>query len=129
MAIGNWEPEAPKTKLTVNMLTPALSLTDPDSFPAEAPAAINALKPFANSFALQWEDVLAQLSDEQLISLIRFFTLAESQWSDWHGGDRNPVIWLCKALKKRGLFPDKELTAWIKNNSDNRFLPYGNALG
>ena len=40
----------------------------------------------------------------------------------------SPVIWLCRELKKRGAFPDPELIQWIKENTDNKFLPYGNLL-
>jgi hypothetical protein len=61
------------------------------------------------------------------VALIRFFTRAEMAFAAWKGGDRSPVIALAAELKRRGDFPDG-LTAWIRANSDNRFLPYGSLL-
>jgi len=75
-----------------------------------------------------WKTVATQLNDEQITALIRFFTLAEKQLSGWEAGSKSPVIWLCRELKKRGLFPDRTLIKWIKAHSDNKFLPYGNPL-
>ena len=37
------------------------------------------------------------------------------------------MIPLVRELKRRGAYP-AELTAWIKANTDNRFLPYGNLM-
>ena len=67
------------------------------------------------------------LTDDELISLIRFFTLAEMQLTGWDAGKLSPVIYLVKILKNRsGL--DPELRRWIKANTDNRYLPNGAAL-
>ena len=38
-----------------------------------------------------------------------------------------PVIPLVAELKRRGDYPN-DLTAWIKANTDNRFLPYGSLM-
>jgi len=75
-----------------------------------------------------WLDQLGEMPDAEMVALVRFFTLAESQLPGWEAGSKSPVIWLCRLLKKRGLFPDKELITWIKENSQNKFLPYGNPL-
>ena len=75
-----------------------------------------------------WLKAAPALSDQQLINLVRFFTVAEMQLSGWEAENLSPVIWLCRTLKSRGLFPDKALTAWIKANSSNKFIPYGNLL-
>jgi hypothetical protein len=42
-------------------------------------------------------------------------------------GPKSPVIALARALRKRGEYPD-DLTAWIKVNTDNRFLPHGSLM-
>lgn len=76
----------------------------------------------------EWFKVSADLEQHTIVHLIRFFTLAETQLSGWEAGSKSPVIWLCRELKKRGAFPDAELIAWIKDNTDNKFLPYGNIL-
>ena len=75
-----------------------------------------------------WFKVSADLEQHTLVHLIRFFTLAEAQLTGWEAGSKSPVVWLCRELKKRGAFPDAELIAWIKDNTDNKFLPYGNLL-
>lgn len=75
-----------------------------------------------------WAVAADKLTSDTIKQLIKFFTLAEVQLADWHGGDKSPVIWLVKILKQRGEFPDKPLTLWIRANTSNRFLPHGNAL-
>ncbi|MBU3070972.1 hypothetical protein KOI40_14200 [Aestuariicella sp. G3-2] len=72
-----------------------------------------------------WIKTAESLSDEQVIHLVKFFTLAEMQLSGWEAGAESPVIGLVKALRLRKSPPDKELLLWIKSNSDNRFLPNG----
>ena len=64
------------------------------------------------------------LADEDLIHLVRLYTLAEGRGAGWKAGAKSPVIALCRMLRRRGAWP-ADLTAWIKANSDNRFLPYG----
>jgi len=74
-----------------------------------------------------WAGIMGDLTDAQIYALIRFFTLVEEH-SGWEAGSKSPVVWLCRELKQRSLFPDKELTQWIKGHSANKFLPYGNPL-
>jgi len=76
----------------------------------------------------EWLKVSPELEQHTIVHLVRFFTLAEAQLSGWEAGSKSPVIWLCRELKNRGAFPDAELIAWIKENTDNKFLPYGNLL-
>lgn len=67
------------------------------------------------------------LGNDELICLIRFFTLAEMQLTGWDGGKYSPVIYLVRILKSRAGF-DSELRRWIKSHTDNRFLPNGAVL-
>ena len=71
-----------------------------------------------------WFQVSDSLSDDEIIDLMRFFTVAESL-PGWEAGDKSPVIYLGKVLKKRGAGINKELLLWIKANSNNQFLPHG----
>lgn len=64
------------------------------------------------------------LQSEEIVALVRFFTLAEQQLSGWEAGKDSPVIPLVKLLKQRGEFTS-ELRKWIKQSSDNRYLPNG----
>lgn len=73
----------------------------------------------------EWLAVEGELSNGEIISLIKFFTIAEMKLQDWSGEKTSPVIWLSKLLRKRGQSIDKDLLRWIKANSDNKFLPYG----
>lgn len=72
-----------------------------------------------------WQSACESLDNQQIHHLIRFFTLAEMQLSGWEAGDKSPVISLVKILKSRDAFPEKDFIRWIKQNTDNRFLPYG----
>ena len=71
-----------------------------------------------------WHTVARALSNDELIALIRFFTVAESL-PGWQAGNQSPVIWLNQVLKQRGVKLDRTLLQWIKAHSDNRFLPHG----
>ena len=73
-----------------------------------------------------WKAAAVELEADRLVSLIRLYTLAE-RLPGWEAGPRSPVIPLAAELKKRGEYPD-DLTAWIKANTDNRFLPYGSLM-
>lgn len=74
-----------------------------------------------------WAQQGEELADDRVLALIRFFTLAEATLPGWEAGDASPVIPLAAVLKRRGSYP-ADLTAWIRANSDNRFLPYGNLM-
>jgi hypothetical protein len=73
-----------------------------------------------------WKAAASELDTEQLIALVHLYTVAE-RLPGWEAGARSPVIPLAAELKKRGDYPD-DLTAWIKANTDNRFLPYGSLM-
>jgi len=71
-----------------------------------------------------WLTACDPLTSNELIALIRFFTVAENL-PGWQCGEKSPVIWLTRMIKKRGEKLDKELLLWIRTHSNNRFLPYG----
>ena len=74
-----------------------------------------------------WVEAAQNLSTQDLIVLIRLFTLGEGQFSGWQAGAKSAVVKLVRVMKQRGeMTPD--LTAWIKANSDNRFLPHGDLM-
>lgn len=76
----------------------------------------------------QWPPLVSQLSQDELVQLVKFFTLIEVQLSGWQAGHKSPVIAINRELKKRGHKLDKELLMWIRKNSDNRFIPNGALL-
>ena len=71
-----------------------------------------------------WRATGEALQDGELIHLIRFFAVAENL-PGWEAGVKSPVIPLAKVLRKRGVRLDRELLQWLREVSDNRFLPYG----
>ncbi len=73
----------------------------------------------------QWFAAAESLDEEQIVHLIRFFTLAEMQLSGWQAGSESPVVWLAKVLRQRKAPLDKSMLLWIRANSDNRFIPNG----
>ena len=131
MSVGVWNPggggelvvSAELLKEVVSVVREADLAQLGTSLPADFIAGKNTLmKQEAAAFA-----PAADLADEDLELLIRFFTLAEMQLSGWEGGKKNPVIYLVKILKDRGAFTP-ELRKWVKGNTDNRYLPNGAVL-
>lgn len=132
MSVESWDPGAGSVSLNedrIERLLGAAAHLDRPRFGLDAEAA-GELAPLARHAAggrVDWAVAAAGLDDEQIVALIRLFTLAEASLSGWEGGDASPVIPLAGELKRRGRYP-AELTAWIRANSDNRFLPYGNLM-
>jgi len=129
MAIEVWEPKQPAgvtleqlTALSAQMVDADLSdlgtVLDKESIKRDATLMTQTEE--------SWE-VAAALSDDDIVVLIRFFTLAEMQLAGWEAGKRSPVVPLVKILKSRGVFTP-ELRKWVKANTDNRYLPNGAAL-
>lgn len=124
-----WSPASNDESVPITALREALEIMQTEAFPKAPPATVKALQTWMNRPNSQWSDTLSSFDAEQLNNLVRFFTLAEATWSDWFGGDKNPAIWASKELKKHQAFPDKAFIEWIRANSENRFIPYGNVLG
>lgn len=71
-------------------------------------------------------DATEVLPIEDILVLIRLFTLVEVL-PGWEAGPKSPVIALVKLLKRRNAW-GAETRKWIKQNTDNRYLPYGSAM-
>ncbi len=71
-----------------------------------------------------WTSACAELADDDLLHLIRFFTVAETL-PGCEAAEKSPVIPIAKLLRKRGQRIDKDLLQWIRASNPNRFLPYG----
>jgi len=135
MTTGTWDPGSKTSKLDVNI--------DPALLQRFLVLAVNnQLSDLANNideqdksqFAImqadltQWKNAVNDYSETQLIALIRFFTLIEMALPEWAAGAKSPVISINKILKSRGHKLEKEMLLWIKQNSDNRFIPNGAPL-
>ncbi|WP_288132679.1 hypothetical protein [Microbulbifer sp.] len=132
MSVGAWEPNNQASANTADkpidhallmriVETMSSGTEQLDNLDTEITAA-NWLSGLA---ATQWLKEAENWSDEQIWMLIRFFTLAEMQLSDWQGGAESAVIPLAKALRQRKAPLSREQLLWIRQHSDNRYLPYG----
>lgn len=133
MTVGAWDPNQSEQSMehTIDQqnLLAFIALSEQDQLEALEnhldDALIAASAPLMTLGKKQWFAAAESLSEEQIVHLIRFFTLAEMQLSGWQAGSESPVIWLTKVLRQRKAPLDKAMLLWIRANSDNRFLPNG----
>lgn len=76
-----------------------------------------------------WQTTFAPLEDDKLIALAEFYVLAEMDITGFESKDQNPAIWVFKYLKSEQRLPEKSVIKALKQATNNRFIPYGNALG
>ena len=129
MSVGTWNPSEQVTELSSPVLNELLAAATrpPDEDFGLAPADIERLAGSAHTNRVDWQTASEALHDDQVIALIRFYTLAEGRFPAWKAGSNSPVIVLAKALRARGAWHN-ELTTWIKGHTENRFLPYGSLM-
>ena len=132
MSVESWDPGGGGAALergTIARFVAASARLDAPRF-GLGPTEAGELAPLARhrpNVAGDWAAAAEGLGDADIERLIRLFTLAESRLSGWEAGDASPVIPLVRELKRRGAYP-RELHSWIKANTENRFLPYGNLM-
>ncbi len=133
MSVGAWDPSQAAGNdsfmIDQDQLNIFINLSDDDKL-GELEAhldsdTINAQAPLMTQSKERWFEAADALDNAQILSLIRFFTIAEMQLTGWEAGSKSPVIWLTKVLRQRKAPPDKSLLLWIRENSDNRFIPNG----
>ena len=128
MSIATWEPNAQKD-ISKQALTSFIQLSK-DNQLEQLTQFVPPNTVLEYSFIMKldghrWHSLCEAFSNEEIEHLIRFFTRAEMQLSGWEAGGKSPVIALVKLLKTRNAFPEKTFIRWIKQNTDNRYLPYG----
>ncbi len=128
MSISNWTPET-QTPSTINqaILQIMIKIGQEENPPLKQ---LSVADIDSNAYLMKkdhafWKNNTQSLESQQLISLIRFFTLAEDTYNDWQSGEQSPVIFLNKILKSKGERLDKATLLWIKAHSSNQFLPNG----
>ena len=139
MSTGTWDPSSNTSKLDINidpasladLLKRFLALAENNQL---GDLMIQMSEQDKSQFAIMqadlalWQNALSDYSEAQLIALIQFFTIVEMALSEWVAGAKSPVISINKILKSRGHKLDREMLMWIKQNSDNRFIPNGSPL-
>lgn len=133
MSVGAWEPSGEEIKTTAEIDATALPVLIKMSEAGQlndiqahlSGEQIMQYRPLMKIDVQKWQAAVEPLSSEHITHLIRFFTLAEMQLEGWEAGNDSPVIALNKVLKKRGDRLDKAMLMWIRENSNNRFIPNG----
>ncbi len=106
MAVETWDPGGESAGLTparlALLLKAARRLSEP-RFGLDAETA-GELAPVVRHSGgsrrgVDWSQAGAELSDDDLLQLIRLFTLAESALPGWEAGDASPVIPLAATLE------------------------------
>ena len=122
--VGSWEPDPPElSEVHRKILGVAIQAIGQPQLGLSA-VQQETIRQAARATAESWTNFAQEQSSDAIASWIRALTRAEMVLEGLELGDRSPVIALARLLKRRGDYPD-DLTAWVKANTDNRFLPYG----
>ena len=130
MSLGSWTPDTKKSQFTIDpsLLEKFIAISKSEQLESLTQQLndddIQQYAPLMQLPQEQWEQAGEAFSSNDIEDLIRFFTMAE-KLPGWEAGNQSPVIWLGKILKKRGIGINKTLSLWIKEHSENRFLPHG----
>lgn len=123
-SVGVWQPEeVPLTADALVRLSDACEFID-EPLLGLSSAEVAKWAGLMRLPAQDWAPLLAAEPDTRLVRLAKFFTVAEMRLPGWEAGARSPVVRIVAELRRRDAYPT-ELTAWIKANTTNRFLPYG----
>jgi glycerol-3-phosphate O-acyltransferase len=75
-----------------------------------------------------WLQAADALSNDKLVHLMKALAIAEMNIPGCSVAEKSPVIYLNRLLKQRGDSLMREDLLWIKQHSNNRFLPNGPVL-
>ena len=120
MSVDSWQPVSKPHSLDSDQLKKLLSLANEGT---DLTPELDWIQPFAQMDKAKWLEVAQTLSDSEIISLIKLFTQSESEAS-WDLGEKSAVIPLFKVLRKQSGI-DRELVQWVKEHTDNKYLPFG----
>ena len=134
MTVGSWEPNEKKTTANdeVNSELLACFIAATKKLPCE----LNTILPkeqlqqsqIIEASASAWQIAINEFSNKELVLLIQFFTVVEAQLPVWAAGAKSPAILINRELRRRGEKLNKEILLWIKDNTDNRFIPNGSPI-
>ena len=134
MTISSWDPNEKKTSANDQVDTELLAcfIAATKKLPCELDTILPS-EQLQQSQIIQastsaWQTAIAEFSNEELVLLIQFFTVIEAQLTSWTAGAKSPAILINKELRRRGEKLNKEILLWIKDNTDNRFIPNGSPI-
>jgi hypothetical protein len=128
--IGEWNPSATTTETeTLPSNDELRQLAAANGTPADVsePLRTRAASWIRND-QTEWEQAIAELEDAELIDVAFFYIRAEQTLSGFESGANNPAIRIFRYLKSQGRKPDKDTVRKMKAETDNRFIPHGDAL-
>ena len=125
--VGSWEPDEPALADVHRKILDAASKALGEPQLGLSAEQQNSIRQAVRASAESWRDFAQEQSSAEIINWIRALTRAEMTLTGFELGARSPVIALIRLLKQRGEYPD-DLTEWVKEHTDNRFLPYGSLL-
>ena len=122
--VGVWQPQdVPLNALTLVRLSDVADSLNETNLGLST-QEVAKWAPLMQCPADMWAPLLANETDTRLVRLVKSLTIAEMKLPGWEAGARSPVIGIVRELRRRNAYP-KELTAWIKAHTTNRFLPHG----
>ena len=128
MSIGSWTPTK-ETKIDRDFLIKAIHIAEQnllaslsDHISDEETVRYAAIMRLPQP---EWTSALEVFSNEHLRLLIRFFASAEMSLPGWEAGDTSPAIWANKLLRQRGERLGPEELLWLREHSNNRYIPNG----
>lgn len=124
--IEHWQPSAGLSEEHRSLLQLAHASLEKKDF-GLAKEEIDKLRTAVHSDRAAWMKFAEKESTETIVTWIRVLTVAEREISSLETGKRSPVLALISLLKQRDAVP-ADLFQWIKANTNNRFLPYGDLL-
>lgn len=129
MSIGNWTPTNPDAEIDSALLETGLTASRKGKLEELTQIlSLDQQTDLASQLRLPketWLIALEHYNSEQLKALLRFFVRAEMLVPGCEVGDQSPAIWANKLLRQRGDRLTKEDLLWIRENTNNRFIPNG----
>lgn len=134
MAVGEWQPGGERSLQAIEpqKLAALVALSQQEKLQRLAeqldPAQQKWLGAAMHSGDDAWTQAAGDCDDAELVHLIKALAVAEMQIPGCSVGAKSPVIALNRMLKQRGAKLGQDELAWIKEHSDNRFIPNGPVL-
>jgi hypothetical protein len=72
-----------------------------------------------------WYDIADSLAEEEIVALMKAFTIAEKTLKGWEAGSVSPVGWLGRKLVERNEVLADKVAKWVVSYTDNPYLPFG----
>jgi hypothetical protein len=134
MPIGEWQPEnsAQQTTIDTEKLEALIAISQRGELLELADQLGDDDQQWL-AFAMRavrdiWLQAADALSNDKLVHLMKALAIAEMNIPGCSVAEKSPVIYLNRLLKQRGESLVREDLLWIKQHSNNRFLPNGPVL-